>query len=89
MDKTCYKLVKASISQADEALRIFKIGLSPTSLESLTKYITWHALAMQDVGPKPMDLIGIIIGLMLKLLCDKEVQAFLKAEEAADAAQDK
>lgn len=83
-----YKLVKASLSQADRALEIFKINLSPTSLESLAKHIARHALAMQDANPKPMDLIAIIIGLVLKLLCDKEVQAFLKAEEAADATQD-
>lgn len=88
MSNVNYELVKASLLQADGALGIFKIGLSPTSLESLAKHIAQHALAMQDVDPKPMDLIAIIIGLMLKLLCDKEVRAFLKAEEAADATQD-
>ena len=79
-----YKLVKASLLQADWALGIFKIDLSPTSLESLAKHIARHALAIQDADPKPMDLIAIIIGLMLKLTCDKEVRAFLKAEEAAN-----
>lgn len=88
MDNSSYKLIKASLSQADWALGIFKIDLSPTSLDSIAKHIARHALAMQDADPKPMDLIAIIIGLMLKLLCDKEVQAFLKAEEAADATQD-
>lgn len=87
MSSTDYKLVKASLLQADRALAIFKIGLSPTSLQSLAKHIARHALAMQNADPKPMDLIAIIIGLMLKLLCDKEVQAFLKAEEAADAVE--
>lgn len=80
-----YKLVKASLLQADGALRIFKIGLSPTSLDILAKHIARHALAMLNADPKPMDLIAIVIGLMLKLTCDKEVRAFLKAEEAANA----
>jgi hypothetical protein len=88
MDKTCYKLIKASISQADKALEIFKIDLSPTSLESLAKHIARHALAMAAVQPEPMDLIGIILGLILKQTCGNEVRAFLKAEEAANAAQD-
>lgn len=87
MSNADYELVKASLSQADGALRIFKIGLSPTSLESLAKHIARHALAMQYADPKPMDLIAIVIGLMLKLTCDKEVRAFLKAEEVANAVE--
>lgn len=88
MDKTCYKLIKASISQADKASEIFKIDLSPTSLEALAKHVAKHALAMAAAKPEPMNLIGIILGLVLKQTCGNEVRAFLKAEEAADAAQD-
>ena len=83
-----YDLVKAAMLQADRALEIFKLDLSPTSLESLARHIARHTLGMLSAEPKPIDLVCIIIGLALKLTCDKEVQAFLKAEEAADAATD-
>lgn len=82
-----YELIKVCLSQADEALRIFKIGLSPTSSESLARHIARHALSMLSAEPRPKDLICILVGLMLKLTCDKEVRAFLKAEEAADAVE--
>lgn len=84
-----YKLIKASLLHADRALAIFKIGLSPTSLYSITEHITKHIAAMLAAGPGCMDLVPIIIGLMLKQTCEKEVQAFLKAEETADATTDK
>lgn len=83
-----YELIKASLSQADKALEIFKIDLSPTSSEALARHIAKHTLGMLGAAPKPMDLMGILIGLMLKLTCDKEARAFLKAAEAADAATD-
>lgn len=89
MSNNNYKLIKAALSQADNALEIFKIGLSPTSSESLARHIARHTLGMLSAEPKPIDLICVLIGLMLKLTCDKEVRAFLKAEEAADAATDK
>lgn len=88
MDNNDYKLVKASLLNADHALAIFKTGLSPTSLYSIAEHIAKHTVAMLKAEPGCMDLIPIIIGLMLKQTCDKEVQAFLKAEEAADATQD-
>jgi hypothetical protein len=88
MPSNNYNLVSTSLSYADNALAIFKIGLSPTSLESLAKHITRHTLAMAAAQPEPMDLIGVIVGLLLKQTCGNEVQAFLKAEEAADATQD-
>ena len=84
-----YKLITTSLWYADHALAVFKIGLSPTSLYSIAEHIAKHTAAMLAAGPGCMDLVPIIIGLMLKQTCDKEVQAFLKAEEAADAATDK
>lgn len=88
MSNDVYKLIKFSISQADNALKIFKIGLSPTSLDSIAEHVVKHTNAMLAAGPGCMDFVPIIIGLMLKSTCDKEVRAFLKAEEAADATQD-
>ena len=85
MKSADYKLVSANLWYADKALEIFKIDLSPTSLDSIAKHIARHVHAMQSADPKPTELIAVIVGLMLKLTCDKEVQAFLKAEEAADA----
>lgn len=88
MDNDDYKLIEASLLQADKAIKIFKIDLSPTSLHSLAIHIARHTLGMLGAEPKPIDLVAVIMGLMLKLTCDKEVQAFLKAEEAADATTD-
>lgn len=84
-----YKLIKITLSHADNALRVFKLRLSPTSLEAIASHITKNTFGMLAAAPKTIDLIPIIIGLMLKLTCEKEVQAFLKAEEAADATTDK
>ncbi len=84
MPSNNYNLVSTSLSYADDVLAIFKINLSPTSLESLAKHIARHALAMAVAQPEPMDLIGVIVGLLLKLTCDKEARAFLKAEETAN-----
>lgn len=88
MSSNSYKFIKASLSRADGALAIFKIGLSPTSLEALAEHVAKHIHAMLGAGAGCMDLVPIIMGLMLKQTCDKEVQAFLKAEEAADATTD-
>lgn len=88
MSSNDYKLVKASLLHADRALAIFKIGLSPTSLYSIAEHLAKHVSAMLAAGPDSMDFIPIVIGLMLKLTCDKEVQALLKAEEAANAAEE-
>lgn len=88
MDNNDYKLIKASLLRGDSAIEIFKIDLSPTSLHSLARHIARHTLGMLGAEPRPIDLVAVIMGLMLKLTCDKEVQAFLKAEEAADVAQD-
>lgn len=88
MPNNNYDLVRTSLSYADDALAIFKIGFSPTSLEAIAKHIAKHAIAMSMSNPDPMNLIGVIAGLALKLTCDKEVRAFLKAEETADATQD-
>jgi hypothetical protein len=61
-------------------------------LEAIATHIAKHAIAlsmsMSMSKPDPVKLIGIIVGLQLKLTCDKEARAFLKAEEAADATQD-
>jgi hypothetical protein len=69
-------------------LATFKRNFSPTSLEAIATHIAKHAIAMSMSKPDPVNLIGVIVGLELKLTCDKETRAFLKAEEAADAAQD-
>lgn len=79
-----YNLVNVSLSYADGALAIFKRDFSPTSLEAIAKHIAKHTIAMSVSEPDPMNLIGIIVGLELKLICDKEARAFLKAEEAAN-----
>lgn len=84
-----YKLIKNTLSYADDALRVFKLHLSPTSLEAIASHIMKNTFGMLAATPKTIDLIPIIIGLMLKLTCEKEVQAFLKAEETADATTDK
>lgn len=80
-----YHIIKPCLSVADEALNIFKRGLSPTSLDSLANHISGHILGMLTAKPSQMHLVMLVAGLMLKLTCDKEVRAFLKAEEAADA----
>lgn len=82
-----YHIIKSCLSIADEALNIFKIGLSPTSLDSLANHISRHILGMLAAKPSQTRLVMLTIGLMLKLTCNKEVQAFLKAEEAADASK--
>lgn len=87
MPSNNYNLVSTSLSYADDALAIFKIGLSPTSLEAIAKHIAKHTIAMSMSEPDPVNLIDVIIGLALKLTCEKEVKAFLKAEEAADAVE--
>lgn len=79
-----YNLVSTSLSYADEALVIFKRDFSPTSLEAIARHIAKHTIAMSMSEPDPMNLIGTIVGLELKLICDKEARAFLKAEEAAN-----
>ena len=88
MPSNNYNLVSTSLSYADDALAIFKRNFSPTSLEAIAKHIAKHAIAMSMSKADPMNLIGVIVGLQLKLTCDKEARAFLKAEEAADATQD-
>lgn len=82
------KLITRSLWYADHALAVFKTGLSPTSLHSIAEHIAKHTAAMLAAGPDCTDLVPIIIGLMLKQTCEKEVQAFLKAEEAADAVKE-
>lgn len=89
MPNTDYKLVKTSLLHADRALAVFETGLSPTSLYSIAEHVAKHTAAILAAGPGCMDLIPIVIGLMLKQTCGKEVKAFLKAEEVADAATDK
>lgn len=84
-----YGLIDCALRAAGRQLDIFKIGLSPTSLETLANHIGKHTLAMIAVQPNKIQLIGIIIGLCIKLTCEKEVRAFMKAEEAADAATNK
>lgn len=79
-----YDLVSTSLSYADDALAIFKRDFSPTSLEAIATHIAKHALAISMSKPDPINLIGAIVGLELKLICDKEARAFLKAEEAAN-----
>jgi hypothetical protein len=88
MPSNNYNLVSTSLSYADDVLAMFKINFSPTSLEAIATHIAKHAIAMSMSKPDPMSLIGVIVGLALKLTCDKEARAFLKAEEAANAAQD-
>ena len=88
MPSNNYGLVSTSLSYADDALAIFKRDFSPTSLEAIATHIAKHAIAMSMSKPDPVNLIGVIVGLQLKLTCDKEARAFLKAEEAADATQD-
>lgn len=84
-----YGLIDCALRDAEEQLDIFKKGLSPTALEAVGKHIVEHSIAMGMVKPDMFQLIGIIMGLCIKLTCEKETRAFLKAEEAADAAQDK
>jgi hypothetical protein len=85
-----YNLVSTSLSYADDMLATFKIDFSPTSLEAIATHIAKHAIAMSMSMSKsdPINLITVIVGLALKLTCDKEARAFLKAEETADATQD-
>lgn len=82
-------LIKAALKASDGFLNIFKKDLSPTSLEAVSDHIAEHTIDLLRSGAHVPDLIPILIGLGIKCTCDKEVQAFLKAEEAANAAQDK
>lgn len=84
-----YGLIDCALRDAGRHLDIFKIDLSPTSLEALADHIGKHSFAMMAVQPNKIQLIGIIMGLCIKLTCEKEARAFLKAEEAADAATNK
>jgi len=88
MPSNNYNLVSTSLSYADYVLAIFKRDFSPTSLEAIATHITKHTIAMSMSEPDPVNLIGVIVGLALKLTCDNEARAFLKAEETADATQD-
>lgn len=84
-----YGLIDCVLRDAGKQLDIFKIDLSPTSLEALANHIGTHSLAIMAAQLNNIQLIGIIIGLCIKLTCEKEARAFLKAEEAADAATNK
>lgn len=86
MPSNSYNLVNASLLYADSTLAMFKRDFSPTSLEAIATHIAKHAIAMSMSMSKsdPMNLIGVIVGLQLKLTCNKEARAFLKAEEAAN-----
>lgn len=84
-----YGLIDCALRDADRLLDIFKIDLSSTSLEALAKHIGEHSFAMIAVQPNKIQLIRIIMGLCIKLTCEKEARAFMKAEEAADAATNK
>ena len=82
-------LIKAALKASDDFLNVFKTDLSPTSLEAIGDHIAEHTIDLLRCRARGCDLIPILIGLCIRCTCDKEVQAFLKAEEAADAAQDK
>ena len=82
-------LIKAALKVSDNFLNVFKKDLSPTSLEAIGDHIAEHTIGLLRSGAHVTDLIPILIGLGIRYTCDKEVQAFLKAEEAANAAQDK
>lgn len=84
-----YGLIDCALRDAGRQLDIFKIDLSPTSLETLATHIGKHSCAMMASQPAKIQLIGIIMGLCIKLTCEKEARAFMKAEEAADAATNK
>jgi hypothetical protein len=84
MPSNNYNLVSTSLSYADDVLAIFKRNFSPTSLEAIATHIAKYTIAMSMSKPDPVNLIGVIVGLQLKLTCDKEVRAFLKAEETAN-----
>lgn len=88
MPSNNYNLVNISLSYADDALAIFRRNFSPTSLEAIATHIAKHTLAISMSNPDPINLIGAIVGLELKLTCDKEARAFLKAEEAANDAEE-
>ena len=82
-------LIKAALEVSDNFLNVFKKDLSPTSLEAIGDHIAKYTTALLMSGAHVTDVIPILIGLSIRCTCDKEVQAFLKAEEAANAAQDK
>lgn len=82
-------LITTSLKASDGFLNIFKKDLSPTSLEAVGDHITVHTISLLQSGACVPNLIPILIGLCIRCTCDKEVRAFLKAEEAANAAQDK
>lgn len=81
-------LIKTALKASDGFLNIFKKDLSPTSLEAIGDHIAEHTIGLLRSGAHGPALIPILIGLGIRCTCYKEVQAFLKAEEAADAAQD-
>ena len=82
-------LITAALKASDGFLNIFKKDLSPTSLEAVGDHIANHTIGLLQARAHVPDSIPILIGLGIRCTCDKEVQAFLKAEEAANAAQDK
>lgn len=84
-----YGLIYWALKDADRQLDIFKKDLSPTALEAVGKHIAQHSIAIRMVEPDMYQLIRMIMGLCIKLTCEKETRAFLKAEEAADAATNK
>ena len=82
-------LIKAALEVSDDFLNVFKKDLSPTSLEAIGDHIAKLTTGLLMSGAHVTALIPILIGLGIRCTCDKEAQAFLKAEEAANAAQDK
>ena len=82
-------LIKTVLKASDSFLNVFKKDLSPTSLEAIGDHIAKHTTALLMSRTRVLSMIPILIGLGIRCTCDKEVQAFLKAEEAANAAQNK
>lgn len=84
--KTDATLITAVLKAGDDFLNSFKQGLSPTSLKAVGDHIAIYSIGLLKSDAHVPDLIPILIGLCIRCTCDKEVQAFLKAEEATDAA---
>lgn len=82
-------LITAALKASDDFLNIFKKDLSPISLEAVNDHIANHTIGLLQSGARVMSLIPILMGLGIRCTCDKEVRAFLKAEEAANAATNK
>lgn len=78
-------LITAALKASDDFLNIFKKDLSPTSLKAVGDHIAWITTGLLQSGAHVLNLIPVLIGLGIRCTCDKEVQAFLKAEEAANA----